>query len=191
MGFEDRAVFPPQLERDGIAIVLDLHNRFGEGRFQSKQLFVHRVARDEAARDAKSLIPHDKCLADRHTGRNGDPLQPLHVIPCLVHCAAPLRGADNDVLRPGWALEVVVHRLAGACHSCASRRPHAQAVAAPSPSGRQLVPAEDVRSGGACATMGASVGAIVCRTGRVEVHAVAAGICCLPCRAPRLTSGNL
>ncbi len=96
MGFEDRAVFPPQLERDGIAIVLDLHNRFGEGRFQSKQLFVHRVARDEAARDAKSLIPHDKCLADRHTGRNGDPLQPLHVIPCLVRCAcACARGGQR------------------------------------------------------------------------------------------------
>ena len=49
-------------------------------RFEPLELVFDGIARQEPPRDAKSLVVHDKHFADRHAGRNGNPLQTFHVV---------------------------------------------------------------------------------------------------------------
>src|SRR3954468_11904688 len=47
---------------------------------QPLQLVFDGVTGQEPPRDAKSLVVHDKHFADRHAGRNGNPLKAFHVV---------------------------------------------------------------------------------------------------------------
>ena len=47
---------------------------------QPLQLVFNGIARQEPPRDAKSLVVHDQHFADRHAGRNGNPLKAFHVV---------------------------------------------------------------------------------------------------------------
>ena len=80
MGGEDRAVLLAQLLGDAVAIALDLGGGGGDGLIEPLQLVLDRVARQEPTRDAKSLVVHDEHFADRHAGRNGNPLKTFHVV---------------------------------------------------------------------------------------------------------------
>ncbi len=71
VGAEDRGVLIAQFTCDRGAIALDFGAGRGHGGFQPFQLVVDRVARDEAARDAKSLVVGDQRLANGHAGRDG------------------------------------------------------------------------------------------------------------------------
>jgi hypothetical protein len=78
---EDRAVLRAKLLGDAVAIALDF-SRGGSDRLVKALEFVfHGVARQEPARDTKSLVVHDKRFADRHAGRNGNSLKTFH---CLL-----------------------------------------------------------------------------------------------------------
>ena len=74
VGLEDRAVLLAQLGGDGLAVVGDFGGRGGDRLVEPLQLVDHRVARDEPARDAESLVVHHQRLADGHARRDGNPL---------------------------------------------------------------------------------------------------------------------
>ena len=74
------AVILAELLGDAIAIALDLGRGGGDGLVEALELVFHGVARQEPPRDAESLVVHDKHFADRHAGRNGNPLQTFHVV---------------------------------------------------------------------------------------------------------------
>ena len=74
VGREDGAVLLAQFAGDGVAIALDFGAGGGDGLVEPFQLVVDRVARDEPARDAKSLVVHHQRFADGHAGRNGNSL---------------------------------------------------------------------------------------------------------------------
>ena len=70
--------FSPNSVGDGLAVVGDFRAGGGDGPVQPLQLVVHRVARNEPAGDAKSLVVHHQRFADGDARRNGDPLKFLH-----------------------------------------------------------------------------------------------------------------
>jgi hypothetical protein len=70
VGAKDRGVLIAQFAGDRGAIALDFGTGRGHGGFEPFDLVVDRVARDEAARDAKSLVVGDQRLADGHAGRD-------------------------------------------------------------------------------------------------------------------------
>ena len=74
MGVEDGGVLVAQLARDRFAIALDFCAGGGHGRVEPFHLIFDGIARDEPARNAKSLGVHHQCFADRHAGRNGNSL---------------------------------------------------------------------------------------------------------------------
>ena len=78
MGLEDAAVLLAQLGGDRLAMVGDFGRRRGDRLVQPLQLVDHRVARDEPAGDAESLVVHHQRLADGHAGRDGNPLKFSH-----------------------------------------------------------------------------------------------------------------
>jgi hypothetical protein len=71
---EDGAVLFAELLGDRIAIVGDFLAGRGDCLFQAAELFVHGVARNEPARDAKSLAVHHQRFTDGHARRNGNSL---------------------------------------------------------------------------------------------------------------------
>ena len=69
----------PSCFGDPVAIALDLGGGGGDGPIQPLQLVFDGVTRQEPTRDAESLGVHDEHFADRHAGRNGNPLKTFHV----------------------------------------------------------------------------------------------------------------
>ena len=65
----------------------------GDGPVQPLELVFDRVARQEPPRDAESLVVHDEHFADRHAGRNGNPLQTFHVLTCRMPTQSPRAAA--------------------------------------------------------------------------------------------------
>ena len=63
-----------QFARDAVAAVLDFNARGDDGFVEPFKLVDHGVARNEPPRDAEPLGVHDQRFADRHAGRNGNPL---------------------------------------------------------------------------------------------------------------------
>ena len=74
------AVILAELLGDAVAIALDFGGGGGDGLIEPLELVFDGVARQEPPRDAESLVVHDKHFADRHAGRNGNPLKTFHVV---------------------------------------------------------------------------------------------------------------
>ena len=100
------AVFLAELLGDAVAIALDLGGGGGDGPVEPFELVFDGVARQEPPRDAESLVVHDKHFADRHAGRNGNPLQTFHVVsnrrPMCSERAWPLGGDVTRFLGRGF-----------------------------------------------------------------------------------------
>ncbi len=71
MGVEDGGVLLAQFLGDGVAVAGDLGRRGRDRLVQPLQFVVHRVARHEPPRDAKSLVVHHQRFADGDARRNG------------------------------------------------------------------------------------------------------------------------
>ena len=80
MGREDGGVLLAEFAGDGVAIAFDLGAGGFDGLVEAFEFVVDGIARDEPARDAKSLVVDHQRFADGDAGRNGNALQSLHVI---------------------------------------------------------------------------------------------------------------
>ena len=78
MGRKDRRVFLAQLLGNLGPLALDLVGRRYDRPVQPFELVFHGVTRQKTTRDAKPLVVHDEHFADRHAGRDGNPLKTFH-----------------------------------------------------------------------------------------------------------------
>src|SRR6056297_773669 len=75
---KDGAVMIADLLGNAIAAFLDFRSNRFLSLMPARKLLFRGVALHEAMRDAESLFIQNQCLADRHTGRNRDPLEYSH-----------------------------------------------------------------------------------------------------------------
>ena len=78
MGVEDRRVLRAEFASDSVAIDFDLRAGGSDRLVETVEFIDDRVARDEPPRDSEPLSVHHQRFADRHAGRNGNPLKSLH-----------------------------------------------------------------------------------------------------------------
>ena len=64
---------------DHAAILVDLHGHRGDGPVKTIKLVFDRIARDESARNSKSLVINHHRFANGYAWRNGDSLEYVHL----------------------------------------------------------------------------------------------------------------
>lgn len=74
MGGEDGGVLLAELAEHGLAIALDFVAGGDDRLGQSFELVLDGIARNEAARDPKSLVVHHERFAHGYAGRNSNSL---------------------------------------------------------------------------------------------------------------------
>ena len=74
MGGEDGSVLLAEFAEHCLAVALNFDAGGDDCLGQSFELVLDGIARDEPARDAKSLVVHHQRLANGHAGRNGNSL---------------------------------------------------------------------------------------------------------------------
>ena len=74
VGRKDSGILVTQLAGDAVAVPLGFGRRRFNGLVEPFQLVLHRIARHEPTRDAKSLVVHDQRFAQGYARRNGDSL---------------------------------------------------------------------------------------------------------------------
>src|SRR4051812_6840726 len=92
-------------------MALDFGSGGNESLVEALELVFDGIARQEPARDTKSLVVHDKHFADRHAGRNGNSLQTFHVV---SRFDSSLQSATRSLAGAGLALPIRARPAANA-----------------------------------------------------------------------------